>query len=66
MQRPSRSKPKGKCSKVSSEDITEQEAEYVHLRDQFGFRRGKETTDEIGMLRIVSKRTMGVDEELCA
>jgi hypothetical protein len=26
----------------------------VHGRDQFGFRRGKETTDEIGLLRIVS------------
>ena len=34
------------------------------LGDQFGFRRGKGTSDAIGMLRIISKRTLEIDEEL--
>jgi hypothetical protein len=34
--------------------------------DQFGFRRGKGTRDTIGMLRIISERTLVIDEELCA
>jgi hypothetical protein len=34
--------------------------------DQFGFRRGKRTRDAIGMLRIISERTLVIDEELCA
>jgi hypothetical protein len=33
--------------------------------DQFGFRRGKGTIDAIGMLRIISERTLVMDEELC-
>jgi len=33
--------------------------------DQFGFRRGKETRDAIGMLRIISERNLEIDEELC-
>jgi retron-type reverse transcriptase len=32
--------------------------------DQFGFRRGKETRDAIRMLRIISERTLKIDEEL--
>jgi hypothetical protein len=32
--------------------------------DQFGFRRGKGTRDGIGMLRIISERTLQIDEEL--
>jgi hypothetical protein len=32
--------------------------------DQFGFRRGKETRDAVGMLRIISERTLVIDEEL--
>jgi hypothetical protein len=32
---------------------------------QFGFRRGKGTRDGIGMLRIISERTLVIDE-LCA
>ena len=32
--------------------------------DQFGFRRGKGTRDAIGMLRIISERTLEIDEEL--
>jgi hypothetical protein len=34
--------------------------------DQFGFIRGKGTRDAIGMLRIISERTLVIDEELCA
>jgi len=33
--------------------------------DQFGFRRRKGTRDAIGMLRIISERTLEIDEELC-
>ena len=33
--------------------------------DQFGFRRGKGTRDAIGMLRILSERTLEIYEELC-
>jgi len=32
--------------------------------DQFGFRRGKGTKDAVGMLRIISERTLEIDEEL--
>ena len=31
--------------------------------DQFGFRRGKGTRDVIGMLRIISERTLEIDKE---
>jgi len=34
------------------------------LGDQFGFRRGKGFRDAIGMLRIISERTLEIDEEL--
>jgi hypothetical protein len=34
--------------------------------DQFGFRRVKGTMDAIGMLRIISERTLKIDAELCA
>jgi hypothetical protein len=34
--------------------------------EQFGFRRGKATRDAIGMLRIISERTLDIDEELYA
>jgi hypothetical protein len=34
--------------------------------DQFGFRRGKGTRDTNGMLRIISERTLDIDEKLCA
>ena len=33
--------------------------------DQFGFRRGKGTRDAIVILRIISERTLEIDEELC-
>jgi hypothetical protein len=32
---------------------------------QFGFRRGKGTRDAIGMLRIMSERSLEIDAELC-
>jgi hypothetical protein len=44
----------------------ERETEDALGEDQFGFRRGKGTRDAIGMLRIVSERTLDIDEELCA
>jgi hypothetical protein len=31
----------------------------------FEYRRGKGTRDAIGMLRIISERTLEIDEELC-
>jgi len=33
--------------------------------DQFEFRRGKGTRDAVGMMRIISERTLEIDEELC-
>jgi hypothetical protein len=44
----------------------ERKTEDVLGEDQFGFRRGKGTRDAIGMLRIISERTLVIDEELCA
>ena len=42
----------------------EKKIEDVLGEDQFGFRRGKGTRNAIGMLRIISERTLEVDEEL--
>jgi hypothetical protein len=36
------------------------------LTGQIGFRSGKGARDAIGMLRIISERTLVIDEELCA
>jgi hypothetical protein len=44
----------------------ERKTEDVLGEDQFGFRRGKGSRDVIGMLRIISERTLDIDEELCA
>jgi hypothetical protein len=41
------------------------ESEAVLGEDQFGFRKGKGTRGVIGMLRIVSERTLEIDAELC-
>jgi hypothetical protein len=30
--------------------------------DRFGFKRGKETRDVIGMMRIIAERTLEIDE----
>ena len=43
----------------------EKKIEDVLGEDQFGFRRGKGTTDAIGILRIIPERTLDIDEELC-
>jgi hypothetical protein len=43
----------------------ERKIEYVLGEDEFGFRRGKGTRDEIGMLRIISEQTLDTNEELC-
>ena len=43
----------------------EKKIEDVLGEDQFGFRRGKGTRNAIGMLRIISERTLEIDEELC-
>jgi hypothetical protein len=44
----------------------ERKSKDVFGEDQFGFRRGKGTRDATGMLRIISERTLNIDEELCA
>jgi len=43
----------------------ERKIEDVLREDRFGFRRGRKTRDAIGMLRIISERTLNTDEELC-
>jgi hypothetical protein len=45
---------------------TEMKIENVLGEDQFEFRRGKGTTDATKMLRIISERTLDINEELCA
>jgi len=44
---------------------TEGKVEDVLGEDQFGFRRGKGTRDEIRIMRIIAERTLEIDEELC-
>jgi len=44
----------------------EKKTEDVVGEDQFGFRRGKGTRDTDGLLRMISQRTLALDEELCA
>ena len=43
----------------------EKKIEEVFGEDRFGFRRGKGNRDAIGMLRIISERTLEIDEDLC-
>jgi hypothetical protein len=43
----------------------EKKIEEVLQEDQFGFRRGKGTRDAMGLLRVMSERTMEIDEDLC-
>jgi len=43
----------------------EKKIEDVLGEDVFGFRRGKGTKNATGMLRIISERTLEIDEELC-
>jgi hypothetical protein len=44
---------------------SEKKIEEVPGEDQFGFRKGTGTRDVIGMLRIISERTLDIDEEIC-
>ena len=43
----------------------ERKIEDVLGEDHFGFRIGKGTRDAIGLLRIISERTLEIDAELC-
>ena len=43
----------------------ENKIENLLREDQLVFRRGQGTRDAIGMLRIISERTLEIDEELC-
>jgi len=43
----------------------ERKIEDVITEDQFGFRRGKGTSDAIGMMRIIAERTLEIHEKLC-
>ena len=42
----------------------ETKIEDILLKDPFGFRRGIGTRDAIGILRIISERTLEIDEEI--
>jgi hypothetical protein len=46
--------------------LIERKIEDALREDQFGFRRGKGTRYAVVMLRIISERTLNMDEELCA
>jgi len=43
----------------------ERKIEDVLGEDQVAFRRGKRTRDATGMMRIITERTLEIDEELC-
>jgi hypothetical protein len=45
--------------------MIERKIEDIFVEDQFGFRNGKGTRDEIWMPSIISERTLDIDEELC-
>ena len=67
MQRPSHNQPYAHTAKIVAKILRrriENKIEDVLGEDQFGFRRGKGTRDAIGMLRIISERTLEIDEEL--
>jgi hypothetical protein len=51
-----------RCSKDSR---CARKVEYVLGEDQFGFKSGKGTREEVGVLRIISERTLDIDEKLC-
>ena len=44
----------------------ERKIEDVFEEDQFRFRRGKRNRNAIGMLRIISERTLDIDDQSCA
>jgi len=43
----------------------ERKIEALLGEDQFGLRRGKGTRDAIGIMRIITERTLEIDEEMC-
>ena len=43
----------------------ERKIEEVIEEYQFGFRKGKGTSDAIGLMRIISERVLDVKEEMC-
>jgi hypothetical protein len=43
----------------------ERKIEDVLREDHLGFRRGKGTSNAVGMLRIISEQTLEIDVELC-
>ena len=43
----------------------ESKIEEVIEEDQFGFRKGKDTRDAIGLMRIIPERVLDVREEIC-
>jgi hypothetical protein len=61
MRRPAHNQP----SRILKRRI-ERKFENVLREHQFGFRRGKETKDANGMLRITTERTLYTDKETCA
>ena len=67
MQRPSHNQPYRTYSKDGSKESyrIEKKIEDVLGEDQFGFKRGKGNRDAIGMLKIVSERTLEIGAELC-
>jgi hypothetical protein len=68
MQQPSHNQPYSTYSKDIKKDTRrriERKIEDVLGEDKFRFRRGKGTRDAIGMLRIISERTLAIDTELC-
>ena len=44
---------------------TERKIEHVLGEIQYGSRRGKGTRDAIGRLKIISERTVEIEEDLC-
>jgi len=66
MQRPLNDHSYRTYNKDSNKDTyrIERKIEVVLGEDQFGFRRGKWNRDVIGMLRIISERTLEIDAEL--
>ena len=69
MQRPTHNQPDRKYNKNSSENNRKRIERNIEDKlggDQLGFRKGKGTRDIKGMLRIISERTLEIDEKLCA
>jgi len=59
--------PHHKCSQHSSKDTQEKDKIKIEkvLGDLFGYRRGKERRNAIGMLKKISERDFDMDSELC-